>query len=101
MNLREYLLMEDEKKIDVDVLSGEAIGKIRGNIRKGAKAQDEEWRDAIHLTNKAYEVAELQVPHINMKEAWEQYTENLAFAVKQLQTERPHTDGWRISPPKT
>lgn len=79
-------------RLPKDILTG-----IKSNIRKGAENLDQKWANALELVHKAYEIAGVERPQPSMAGAWEQYEENLQFAVKQLADNRGMDDDWRMS----
>lgn len=59
--------------------------EIRKLIKKGAMDPEHNWTNALDLVQRAYEAAEVERPTPSMHDAWEQYEENLLFAVQMLQ----------------
>lgn len=86
-----------EKTNDLTRLPQDLFKEVQKNIRKGAEDLQQKWANALELVHKAYEVAAVQRPSPDMKEAWEQYEENIAYAVKQLSDARGMEDDWRMS----
>lgn len=71
-------------------------------IRKGAKDLEQKWKNAIHLTNKAYDVAGFKLPHMSESGAWQQYQQLIGLSVRELAKARglqgKHSD-WRLTEP--
>lgn len=77
------------------------VKEIKHLIRKGAKDLTQKWKDSIHLTKKAYDVAGYKIPSIIQKDAWIQYEHLIGFAVKEMAKNRGFKgpDGvWRTTP---
>jgi hypothetical protein len=73
---------------DGSALPPVTIKEIQANIRKGAKDLDQNWKDAVHLTRKAYDVAGHDIPSMGDQDAWEQYTHLITVAVRELHKAR-------------
>lgn len=73
------------------------MDEIQRNIRQGAKDPDQNWKDALELTNKAYSVVGHEIPTPNEKEKWKQYEENLNHSVNMLSKYRGGDADWRIT----
>jgi hypothetical protein len=86
------LLEADEGAVPELVLK-----EIKSNIRKGARDLEQKWANALELTNKAYQVTNIQKPLPDNKPGWKQYEEMIAFAVKQLAAARGMDSDWRSS----
>jgi hypothetical protein len=72
--------------------------EIRKLIKKGAMDPDHEWKDALDLVHRAYEVADVERPVPSMRDAWEQYEANLLYSVQMLQkaTDKGiRSDSWK------
>ena len=82
---------------DLDSISSDMFSEIQKNIRDGAKDQEQMWANALDLVHKAYEVAGVERPTPDLKNAWKQYEENLQYAVSQLAKERGMDGDWRMS----
>ena len=82
---------------DLTELPEQTISDIRSNIAKGAKDTEQKWANALELTHKAYQVTGVERPNPNMKTAWKQYEENIAYAVEQLSKARGIDADWRMS----
>jgi hypothetical protein len=82
---------------ELDELPGLVVHEIRKNIRKGAKDLEQNWKNALHLLNKAYEVAGVKVPTPENKKAWKQYEELIQYSVKELADARGLDGPWRIT----
>lgn len=96
MKLLTDLLTIAEGK-DLTELPHDAMSEIQKNIRDGAKDVDQTWANALHLVQKAYEVAGTQRPDPGMQAAWKQYEENIEYAVQQLAKYRGMDGDWRMS----
>lgn len=81
----------------LDALPEDVMSEIRKNIKNGAKDQEQKWANALELVHKAYEVAGIQRPSPDMKNAWKQYEQNLEYAVQQLAKYRGLKGDWRMS----
>lgn len=90
------LLTLDEGK-DLNELPPDVMSEIQGNIRKGAQDTEQNWSNALHLVQKAYEVSSIQRPNPSMKGAWKQYEQNIQYAVEQLAKSRGMDGDWRMS----
>ncbi len=95
--LTTLLALSEAKKDDLTRLPKDLMKDVQKNIRKGAEDLQQKWANALELVHKAYEVAAVQRPGPDMKDAWEQYEENIAYAVKQLSDARGMEDDWRMS----
>lgn len=96
MKLLTDLLKIAEGK-DLTELPHDAMSEIQKNIRDGAKDLEQTWANALHLVQKAYEVAGTQRPDPGMQAAWKQYEENIEYAVQQLAKYRGMDGDWRMS----
>lgn len=85
-----FELKEREPTIDGDgtALPPVKIKEIQHNIRKGAKDLDQNWKDAVHLTRKAYAVSGYDVPPMRDRDAWSQYTHLVTVSVRELHKAR-------------
>lgn len=91
------LLNQIQEGSDLSRLPADVVKSIRTNIRKGAEDLQQKWANALELVHKAYEVDGVQRPTPEMKDAWKQYEELLAYAVQQLAENRGMDDDWRMS----
>jgi hypothetical protein len=90
----DYLLEDADELTSVpEVL----IRQIKTLIRKGAEDTSQQWENALELTNKAYQVANVPLPDPSKKGAWDQYETMISFAVKQLAATRGVSGKWRVS----
>ena len=96
MSLLKELVLSEQSD-DMSRLPQEDMRAIQGNIRKGAEDLDQQWANALELVHKAYEVEGIERPRPEMKTAWEQYEENLTYAVQQLAKNRGMDGDWRMS----
>jgi hypothetical protein len=83
-----------------EVLAPHKVKNLQVLIRKGAKDLDQDWKNAIHLCNKAYKVAGHQLPLPHMKDGWEQYEYLLSFTVGVLSNTRGPDAKWRSTESK-
>jgi hypothetical protein len=82
---------------DLDALPPDIMTELQKNIRDGSKDQTQKWANALELVHKAYEVAGVERPTPDLKNAWKQYEENLSYAVQQLAKYRGMDGDWRMS----
>lgn len=83
---------------DLDgVMTDQQISELKKLIRKGADDLTQQWKNALELTNKAFQVMRLPIPHPDQKEAWSQYLNIIAFSVRNLARTRGQTGSWRIT----
>lgn len=82
---------------DLNMLPEKVLGEIKSNIRKGANDLDQKWKNALELTNTAYQVANVRRPIPTDRTQWTQYEQMIAFAVKALAAARGLDGGWRSS----
>jgi hypothetical protein len=73
------------------------IKEIKSNISKGAKDMAQQWKDALELTHKAYEVTRVRLPKPIQASGWKQYEENIKHAVGQLSKTRGSDGDWRVT----
>lgn len=74
------------------------VKEIQRNIRKGAKDLDQNWKNAVHLCRKAFDVCGVEVPLMNTGDAWIQYEHLVSVAVRELHKARGSTgkySDWR------
>lgn len=93
-SFKSFLITEDE---DITKLPDSVIAEIRKNINAGAKDLQQNWKDALELVNKAYQVASIRRPIPNEKGAWKQYEEMIRHAVRKLSEYRGLNGPWRSS----
>ena len=89
----EGFIIEDETKALPELI----LHEIRKNIRRGAKDLEQNWKNALHLLNKAYEVTGIKVPSPEDKQAWKQYEELIQYSVKELADTRGLEGSWRTT----
>lgn len=82
---------------DLDALPPDVMSEVQKNIRDGAKDIEQKWANALELVHKAYEVAGIERPTPDLRNAWKQYEENLTYAVKQLAKYRGMEGDWRTT----
>jgi len=81
-NLYTQSLAED--KDDLSIVPEDAMKDIKKNIKDGAADLEQDWSNAMELTQKAYSVAGVERPSPSERSAWTQYEEMLMFAVNEL-----------------
>ena len=96
MNLLANMLMVGEGE-DLNALPEDTFNDIQKRIKDGAKDLDQVWANALELVHKAYEVEGVQRPTPDLKDAWEQYEENIAYAVEMLGKYKGMDGDWRMS----
>jgi hypothetical protein len=84
---------EDKQRVyvsdDVNVgFPNDTISVIQKEINKNAKDFDKEWKNAIELTEFAFNELKIKLPMAFMKERWGQYIKLLEYAVKTLSDSR-------------
>lgn len=87
----------NEKPDDLSELPEDVMKAIQKNIREGADDKEQKWANALELVHKAYDVAGVDRPTPGMERAWEQYEENIQYAVEQLSKARGARGDWRMS----
>lgn len=85
------------EKQELDKLPEDVVKEINKNIKKGARDIEQKWSNALELVHKAYEVSGIQRPTPELRTAWKQYEEAIAFAVKELAVSRGLDSDWRMS----
>jgi len=99
MTLTKFLLAEANDIDEITTLPEKVIKELRTLIRKGAQDLEQNWKDALELTNKAYEVSNVRKPAPDQKGAWKQYMDLLTFSVQQLRATRGADGKWRMTDP--
>lgn len=94
LTFKEHLLQESD---DYNALPEAVLGEIKSNIRKGANDLEQKWKNALELTNKAYQVANVRRPTPADKSQWKQYEAMIAHSVKCLAAARGLQGEWRSS----
>ncbi len=89
--------MQLNEKNDLSELPEGELNKIKSNITKGAKDEEQLWASALELVHTAYETAQVQRPDITMETAWKQYEEMIGHACKELAKSRGIDGDWRSS----
>lgn len=92
---REPMIGGDPK----EVLPPYKIKEIRINIRKGATDLKQNWKNAIELVDKAYDVAGCVVPTPLKVDGWKDYKDMIELAVNVMAKTRGPYAKWRISQP--
>lgn len=70
--------------------------KVERKIRDGAKDYDQEWDHPVDLVDWAFQELELQKPMAS-DERWEQYSDLVKDAVKELHKARGDNPMWRVN----
>lgn len=99
MNLPLLKLLEANDD-DLDRIPYGKNEEIRKLIRKGAMDPEHTWNNALDLVHQAYNVADVERPRPYMRNAWNQYENNLAFAVEMLSKATAkdiRDDSWKTS----
>lgn len=94
----DFLITEGDSD-EITTLPEKVIREIKGLMRKGAQDLQQNWKDALELTNKAYHVGNVRKPTPDQKGAWKQYTDLIAFGVQQLSATRGRDGKWRKTEP--
>lgn len=95
---RSFEKEESISKSDVETAMPEAVmSLIKKNIKKGAADISQNWKNALELTNTAYQATDVDLPHPQDKIVWRQYEENIRFAVRQLAIHRGMSGDWRMT----
>lgn len=98
MTLLQNMLQQNLTEADdLTRLPKKVMSAIKSNIRKGAEDLSQKWANALELVHKAYQVEGVERPDPTMKTAWEQYEQNIAYAVQQLADNRGMDGDWRMS----
>ena len=98
-------IVEDKKSFINHLIEGSdysaypdsVIAEIKKNIGKGAKDLAQNWKDALELVNKAFQVANVRRPTPNDKAAWKQYEALIQHGVRELAKTRGLSGNWRTS----
>lgn len=90
---REPLIGGDPK----EVLPPYKIKEIRVNIRAGATDLTQNWKSAVELVHKAYEISGCAVPLPSAVDGWTDYRGMLELAVNVLAKTRGPYAKWRLS----
>ena len=85
----------------LDELTPDVIKQLQKKITEGAKDTSQKWANALELVQKAYSVVGVQRPTPDMRTAWDQYEDMIAFAVKQLAKFRGVDADWRSTTVET
>lgn len=91
---------EEERKLVFKETDGKSpfpndtIVAISKHINKLAKDLESEWESAISLVDAAFEELEVPKPSIYQKDRWNQYSELIGVAVKDLYDARGMTASW-------
>lgn len=76
-----------------------AVSDIKSNIRKGAKDLEQNWKDALELTKRAYLVSGINLPTPTQSKAWKQYEDLIKYGVQQMAATRGLDGDWRLTAP--
>lgn len=58
---------------------------VRKYIKAGAHDSESVWFSALELVHRAYKEENVDRPTPSLRDSWDQYEENISFAVTQLQ----------------
>lgn len=103
MNFLQTLIekKKDEKQkpvfIETDEKSpfpNDTITALEKKITTLSKDLETEWESAVTLVNSAFEELNVPIPQAYVKDRWIQYTELLAYAIKQLYNARGLSAKW-------
>jgi hypothetical protein len=94
----EFLITENSSD-EITTLPDKVLRELKSLIRKGAADLQQNWKDALELTNKAYHIGNVRKPTPDQKGAWKQYTDLLTFGVQQLSATRGRDGKWRKTEP--
>lgn len=89
---------EDDSATELQIIPDLDIRKLKLNIRKGAADKEQNWKDALELTDTAFRVLNIPVPPLNNKDMWKQYLSLVKYSVQQLAIARGRTAEWRTTP---
>jgi len=92
---KQYLLEVTDG--DITTLPDKVVSELKNLIRKGAQDLAQAWKNALELTNTAYHVSNVRLPHPTQKGAWKQYMDLIAHAVRQLSATRGVNGKWRVA----
>lgn len=90
--------------IDDTSLAPEEYKEIIRLIRRGARDLTQNWKNAIHLTKKAFDVAGIPLPTLSETGKWEQYIHLISISVRELAKSRGlvgKESSWRLSSPNS
>lgn len=90
-------LNEANEEVVDEPLPEIVVGELKSNIRKGAKDIEQNWKNALELVHKAYEVSSVRRPTPDTPQPWKQYEQLIQFAVRQLANTRGMSGEWRMS----
>lgn len=83
---------------DLDgLMTDQQVSDIKKLIRQGSNDLTQQWKNALELTNKAFQVMQLPIPLPEQKEAWNQYQTLLSYSVRNLARTRGQTGNWRLT----
>lgn len=92
--LREFMLKESD---EMTMLPDRVVAEIKKNISAGAKDLEQNWKNALELVHKAYQVSNVGRPTPDQKGAWKQYEDMIQHGVRQLSSNRGLAGAWRSS----
>lgn len=90
-------LKELKETKDLSELPPDTVKDLEKKVREGAKDTEQNWVNAMELTNKAYEVAGVQRPTPSLQAAWKQYEEMIQTACEELAKHRGLDADWRMT----
>lgn len=95
-SFKDFLLSE-AKNDDITTIPDKVVGEIKKLIRTGANDLEQDWANALELTNTAYHVARVRLPRPDQKGGWKQYLDMISYSVKQLANTRGIDGKWRVA----
>lgn len=90
----EFLLNEGD---DITSLPEKVLKEIKSNISKGANDLQQNWKNALELVHKAYQVSNVRRPTPDQRGAWKQYEQLIQVGVRALTQARGIDGEWRTS----
>lgn len=90
----DFLLNEGD---DITALPEKVFGEIKSNISKGANDLQQNWKNALELVHKAYQVSNVRRPTPDQRGAWKQYEQLIQAGVSALTRARGIDGEWRTS----
>jgi hypothetical protein len=94
-----YLAESNDLSDNKHEYADHVIGELKKLIKKGAADLEQDWKNALELTNTAFKVANVQLPTLVNARQWKQYVALIRFAVAQLRHTRGGNGNWRMTPP--
>ena len=91
-------ILSNKDMIVVESTSAKEIKRL-SELKRGSRDEDvpDHWTNALELAQWAYEKSNIERPEPFMRNAWNQYNDILAHAVKMLARFRGIKGAWRLS----